>query len=136
MIEAARPSGTHRIVGFGSAVFVSRAFALAELSDPRPRINSRILASIDSGRSDLLSKAQLRCGNTRGGLDMVILFSSWRRDALGMEDVSEVCATTAGRFLEQHLGYRFHRLIMETVGEEEAAMICGFSVKWSADALH
>jgi hypothetical protein len=106
VIEAARPSGGHRIVGFGSAVFVSRAFALAELSNPRPSVNSRIIATIDSRRSVVLSEAQVRSGNSTGGLDMVVLFSSWRRDALSAEGVSEVCATTAGRFLEQHLGYR------------------------------
>jgi len=121
VIEAAWPPGGHRIVGFGSAVFVSRAFALAELSDPSPGVNSRIIASIDSGCSVVLSEAQLRFGNTRDGLDMVILFSSWRQNVLSPEGVSEVSSTMSSRFLERHLGYRFHRLMLETVGAAEAA---------------
>lgn len=122
VIEAARRTGRHRIVGFGCAVFVSRAFALAERSDPRPGVNARILASIDSGRPVTLTEAQLRSGNTRGGLDIVILFASWRQGVLSAEGVSEVGSAMAGRFLEQHLGYRIESLMMESVGAEEAAL--------------
>ena len=123
VIEAARPPQGHRIVGFGSAVFVSRAFADTELSDPRPGITSRIIASIDSGQSVVLTEAELRSGNTREGLDMVVLYGAWRRDELDSNGVSEVATALAVRFLEQHTGYRFSRLILESAGPEEAAMI-------------
>jgi hypothetical protein len=122
VIEATRPVKGHRILGFGAAVFVSRAFAEAEISDPHSGLNSRIIASIDSGRSVVLSEAELRSGNTRGGLEMVILYGSWRRDLLIQGEVSEVCAAATASFLEANLGYRFNRLLMETVGAEEAGM--------------
>ena len=122
VIEAGRPVQGHRIVGFGAAVFVSRAFADAELSQPRPCVNSRIIASIDSGRSVVLSEAELRACNTTGGLDMVVLFGSWRRDILNPAGVSEVATALATRFMEQHLGHRFNRLMIESVGPEEDAM--------------
>ena len=122
VIEAARPPQGHRIVGFGAAVFVSQAFADDELSTPRPGINSRIVASVDSGRSVVLSETELRSANTRGGLDMVILYGSCRRNLLNQGEVSEAATTMSVSFLEAHLGYRFHRLMMETVGREEAAL--------------
>ncbi|MBV8841474.1 MAG: hypothetical protein JO307_01575 [Bryobacterales bacterium] len=128
VIEAARPSAGHRIVGFGSGVFVSRAFALAELSDPRPGINSRILAGIDSGPSVILNEAQLRAGNTRGGLDMVVLHASLRHNVLSPQDVSEVASAMAARFMEQHLGYRIDRLMLETVCAEEAARLAAMYI--------
>lgn len=123
VIEAARPPQGHRIVGFGSAVFVSPAFAEAELSNPRPGLNSRIIASIDAGRSVVLSEAELRSGNSRGGLNLVVLFASWRRDILNPDGVSEVIVALNGRFMEDHLGYRFNSLILETAGPEEAATV-------------
>ena len=123
VIEAARPAQGHRIVGFGSAVFVSPAFAEAELSNPRPGLNSRIIASIDSGRSVVLSEAELRSGNSRGGLEMVIMYGSWRRDVLDADGVSEVIVALSGSFMEDHLGYRFNSLILETAGSEEAATV-------------
>ena len=122
VIEAARRPHGDRIVCFGAAAFVSQTFAEAELSDPRPCLNSRIIASIESERSVVLSEAELRSGNARGGLNMVILYGSWRRDMLNQAEVSEVCAVTSARFLEANLGYRFNRLLMETVGADEAAV--------------
>jgi hypothetical protein len=116
VIAAARS----RILGFGAAVFVSQAYAEAELSDPRPSLNSRIIASIDRGCPVVLNEAQLRSANTRGGLDMVILYGSWHEDVLNPEGVSEVGTALAVRFLEQHDGYRINRLMTETVGAYEA----------------
>jgi hypothetical protein len=123
VVEATRPPRGHRIVGFGAAVFVSPAFAETELSDPRPALNSRIIASIDSGRSVVLSEAELRSGNSRGGLNLVVLFASWRRDVLDADGVSEVIVALNGSFMEAHLGYRFNSLILETAGPEEAATV-------------
>jgi hypothetical protein len=48
VIEAPRAPGENCVVGFGSAVFVSGAFADAEVSDPRPGVNSRLIESIES----------------------------------------------------------------------------------------
>src|SRR4029077_14838843 len=102
---------------------VSPAFAEAELSNPRPGLNSRIIASIDSGRSVVLSEAELRSGNSRGGLEMVIMYGSWRRDVLDADGVSEVIVAPSGSFMEDHLGDRFNSLILEPAGSEEAATV-------------
>lgn len=131
VMEATRPPQGHRIVGFGAAVFVTPAFADAEISDPRPCLTSRIIASLDSRRSVVLSEAELRSGNSKGGLDMVVLYGSWRRDKLDSDGASEVATALAVRFLEQHAGYRFSRLLLETAGPEETAMIEGMRA-WRA----
>src|SRR5438552_2466266 len=50
VIEVVPPVNAHRIVGFGASVFVSPTFAQDEISNPRPGLNARIIASIACGR--------------------------------------------------------------------------------------
>ena len=136
VIEAPSTAAGPRILGFGADVFVSRAFAEEEVSNPRPGLNARIIASIDSGRSVILSDVQLRSANRKTGLDLVILYGSWRRDVLGGDAVSEVCTALASRFVELHHGYRLNQMITEVVGPEEKSqyeathawrIICSFN---------
>ena len=54
---------------------------------------------------------------------MVIMYGSWRRDVLDADGVSEVIVALSGSFMEDHLGYRFNSLILETAGSEEAATV-------------
>ena len=117
-VETATPVGGHRIVAFGADVFVSNAFVDAELANPRPFLNSRVLESVAQGRSVALSREQIREANSTGGLDAVILYGSWRRDLLAPEEVSEVCTLLATRYLQVRVGYRLNRLLMEVVNEE------------------
>ena len=119
VIEAPRPIAGQRILGFGAAVFVSQDFAEAEISNPRPGVNSRIIASVHSGRQLILTEAELRSANTKGELNLVILYGSWRRGALTPAGAAEVGASLASRFLETYQGYRMSRLISEAVGVEE-----------------
>jgi hypothetical protein len=62
---------------------------------------------------------------------MVILHGSWCQDVLSPECVSEIGTALAVRFLQQHEGYRFNRLIMETVGAAEAGRV-GVMHAWRA----
>jgi hypothetical protein len=82
VIEADPPIAGHRIVAFGASVFVSRAFAEQEISNPRPGLNARIIASVDSSQPAVLNKAQFRSANTKDGLDVVILYPTWRKGLL------------------------------------------------------
>src|SRR5262249_721974 len=75
-------SGVSRIVGFGSDALISREFVDAELGDPRPGLNSRILDNYRKGLPAVLNAAQIREGNTLGGLDIAILHGSLRFDLL------------------------------------------------------
>ena len=62
---------------------------------------------------------------------MVVLYATWRREELDADAVSEVATTLAVRYVEQHIGYRFSRLILGTSGPEEAAMIAAMHA-WRA----
>jgi hypothetical protein len=108
-----------RIVGFGASVFVRQRFADEEFSRPRPGLNARVFAGIDSGKSVVLSEPELRAANTTGGLDSLILYGSWRYEVLSPEGVHEVCSCLGFSYVENHRGYRLNRLIGETVGHEE-----------------
>lgn len=119
VIETDPPIAGYRIVSFGASVFVSRAFADDELSNPRPGLNARIIASVASGQPVVLSEAQLRAANTEGGLDLVILCPQWRRGILSAEEISEVQMLLASAFLQDHRGYRFNRLMAEAMDEIE-----------------
>lgn len=119
VIETQTPIAGHRIVGFGSSVFVSPCFADHELSMPRPGLNSRILQSIERSQSVVLSSIELRHSNTYSLLDLVVLCGCWIPSSLPREKVTQVQALLAMSFLEHHLGYRLRMLISEAVGEAD-----------------
>jgi hypothetical protein len=122
VIESDSPIGGHRIVGFGASVFVQPSLAEEELAHPRPGLNSRFIASVDSGQRVVLSEPELRSGNTRGGLDSLLLYGCWRKNVLTPDGMSHVCSALAARYLENHRGYRLNRLIVESVGDEESRL--------------
>lgn len=117
--ETTDGSGLRRIVGFGSDALISREFVDAELANPRPGLNSRILYDFRRKLPAVLNPAQIREGNTRGGLDIAILYASVRFDLLSKMEVSGICALMSGRFFEARRGYRVNRLITEAIGDEE-----------------
>ena len=119
VIEAESPIAGHTIAAFGASLFVSRAFAGEEISNPRPGLNSRIIASIHSRRAVILSEAEIRSANTKGGLDVVILYNSYSRGILGVETGYELLTLLALRFVELHAGYRMNQLIVEVTDQEE-----------------
>jgi hypothetical protein len=119
VIQADSSIASRRIVGFGASAFVQQGFVDEELSRPRPGLNARVFASIDSGKSVVLSERELRAANTTGGLDSLILYGSWRHDVLSFEGVHEVCSCLGFSYVENHRGYRLNRLFGETVGNEE-----------------
>jgi hypothetical protein len=57
--------------------------------------------------------------NTRGGLDVAILYGCWRQGLPVPEAVSEVCTALSTSFMELHRGYRIHQLLTEVIGEEQ-----------------
>jgi hypothetical protein len=130
VIEADPPIAGHSIVAFGASVFVSRAFADEEISNPTPGLNARIITSIASVRPAVLNKAELRSANTEGGLDLVVLCPKWRKGILSAKQVSEVQMLLASSFLQHHLGFRLNRLITEIMDEEERVSYAEASGAW------
>jgi hypothetical protein len=122
VIEAEAPIAGHKIVGCGLGVFVTRAFADRETSDPRPGLNARILAGVVSGERVLLSRAEIGAGNAGKGLDFVNLYGTWRDGILSTDQLSQVHGLLGTSFAEHFAGYRFHRVLKEAIGDPRIAL--------------
>ena len=116
VIESERPLAGHKIVGCGMGVFVTEAFADREIRNPRPGLNSRLIAGIESGESVVLSRAQIGAGNAREGIDFVNMYGTWRDGIMNSDQLSEVHALLGTSFVEHFAGYRFNRVLKEAVG--------------------
>ena len=105
------------IVGFGLAAFVKKSFADAEVENPRPGLNSRIIESVAAGDPVIATYEEVREANTRGDLQQVILDTSWNDTVLNAEQRDEVRVLLGRAFQEVFAGYRFSRILSEMVDE-------------------
>ena len=119
VIESSTPVATGRIVAFGSSVFVKADFATRELEDPKPGLNSRVVASIASGKSVVLTEKALCSNNARDALDIVILGGDYLYGVLSTEQVGEAEMMLAFSFMELHVGYRLNRILLETTSDAQ-----------------
>lgn len=107
----------HRMIGLGASVLVSTAFADAELADPRPDINSRVIASIHSGKPVLATQKEVAHANASEGVDVLVLYGTWRDEILSSKERQVVQTLLASSFTEWHAGYRIRRIFHETADE-------------------
>lgn len=117
--------GKTEIVGFGFSAFVKESFAEAELRDPSPGLNARIIESIDSGRPVVANYREIRDANTRGTLQQVILDTSWKDGRLTAAQVDEVRIVLGRTYQEVHAGYCIARVFAELVGEADFWHVSG-----------
>ncbi|MBZ5577901.1 MAG: hypothetical protein LAP40_15170 [Acidobacteriia bacterium] len=122
VMESEVPVAGHRIVGCGMGVFVARAFADREVADPRPGLNSRIIASVASGNPCVLSRAEIGDANAGAGLDFVNLYGTWRERGLNPGQLAEIHGLLGTSFVEHFAGYRFHRVLKEAIGASGIAL--------------
>jgi hypothetical protein len=122
VIESEAPIAGHKIVGCGMGVFVAEAFADKEIGDPRTGLNSRIIASVASGDPVLLSRAEIGAGNAGNGVDFVNMYGTWREGILNPDQLAEVHALLGTSFIEHFAGYRFNRVLKETIGASGIAL--------------
>ena len=113
VIESDVPIAGHKTVGCGMGVFVTRAFADREIGDPKPDLNSRIIAGVAAGEPVVLSRAEIGAGNAGDGIDFVNLYGTWRDGILNPDQLAEVHALLGTSFVEHFAGYRFTVLEME-----------------------
>ena len=123
----------YRLVGLGASVLVSRAFADAEIANPRPDINSRIIASIHSGRSVLATRNEVARANACGGVDVVVVGGTWHDQILSAAERQEVQTILATSFTEVLAGYRVRHILHETA-DEPAREFARLSVVFSTIA--
>src|SRR5215510_12776084 len=122
VIESERLLAGHKIVACGMGVFVTKAFTDREIRNPRPGINSRIIAGIASGDSVVLSRAQIGAGNAGEGVDFVNMYGTWRDGVLNADQLAEVHALLGTSFVEHFAGYRFNRVLKEAIGHSRIAL--------------
>jgi len=123
VFESSSLPQSHRMVGFGASVLVSSAFADAELANPRPDINSRVIASIHSGRSVLATPHEVARANSGDGVNVLILCGTWRHEILSPPDLQDTQTLSVTGFVEVHAGYRIRRILQEPVAEPEKSFV-------------
>jgi hypothetical protein len=119
VIEVATPLSANQKIAFGSSVFVTPEFATRELQNPRPGLNSRIIASVVSGKSVVLPETSLSNTSARNPLDLVILSGNLQYAAMNPEQTIQAEMTLPVAFAEAHVGYRLNRILLETVTERQ-----------------
>jgi hypothetical protein len=122
VIESERPIAGHRIVACGMGVFVSGLFADREIENPRPGLNSRIIAGVASGEPVVLSRAEIGAGNAGEGIDFVNMYGTWRDGITNADQLAEVHALLGTSFIEHFAGYRFNRVLKEAIGPSRIAL--------------
>jgi DNA-binding CsgD family transcriptional regulator len=122
VIESDRPIAGHKILACGMGVFVTTAYADRELKNPRPGLNSRIIAGIASGEAVVLSRNQIGVGNAGEGIDFVNMYGTWRDGIMNSRQLAEVQALLGSSFVEHFAGYRFKRVLKEAIGHSMIAL--------------
>jgi hypothetical protein len=115
VLQATPAIGGHRSIGFGAAVIVSCAFADAEVANPRPDINSRVIARLDSEQPVLASLPEVARANAGAGVDVLVMYGTWRDDVLSPAEREDVQTVMASSFASALAGYRVRRILHETV---------------------
>jgi hypothetical protein len=122
VIESEKAIAGNTIVACGMGVFVTKAFADREIRNPRPGLNARIIASLASGESIVLSRSQIGSGNASEGLDFVNLYGAWREGVLKPAELAEAQALLGTSFVEHFAGFRFNRVLKEAIGDSQIAL--------------
>jgi hypothetical protein len=122
VIESERPVAGHKIVACGMGVFVAPAFADREIGNPRPGLNSRIIAGLAAGEAVILNRNQIAAGNAGRGVDFVNMYGTWREGIMNAVQLAEAQALLGSSFVEHFAGYRFNRVLKEAVGPAGIAL--------------
>jgi hypothetical protein len=117
VLESRPPIAGQRLIGFGASVLLSAAFAEAELANPLPDINSRVVASLFTGRSALATRAEVAAANAADGVNVLVLCGGWRDDIVNAAERQDVQTILASSFTESHAGFRIRRILAETADE-------------------
>jgi hypothetical protein len=115
VIEAETPGQNRHIVNFGASAFVRPEFLNAEIVDPRPGLNSRIIAGLAAGAPVLLTREEIATANAGNGLDAVFLSFVWWHTSTPIE-FAEMMMACIGSCVEAHAGYRLRSATVECPG--------------------
>ena len=117
VLESSPAIRGHRLIGLGASVLISSTFADTQIANPRPDINSRVIASIHSGQSVLATRNDVARANAGSGVDVLVLCGYWRDEILGPAERQDVQTLLASSFAEWLAGFRIRRILHETAYE-------------------
>ena len=123
LIQSDPPIRGHRLIGLGAAVFVADAFVNRELRDPRPDINSRIMAAVAFRNPVLATRDDIANGNAGEGLNVVVIGGFWKDSILSITQRREVQILLPSSFAECLSGYRIRQILYESVDEPEKKFV-------------
>jgi hypothetical protein len=113
LVESETPLCGHRVIGFGAGVYVTSGFMEAELAEPRPGMAARLIASIDSGHSEVLDYEEIRTANSADGLYGMFFDAAWRRSVLSPDQDAEARALIPYGMFRGLEGNRFRLFVRE-----------------------
>jgi hypothetical protein len=119
VVEASPDLRGHRLLAFASRVLVAPGFIDAEIENPRPDVNARLIADVHAGRPVLATRTQIGHANAGAGVDVLVLIGTWRDEVLAPAEKQEVHTLFAKSFLDRHTGFRVRRILHETVNKPE-----------------
>ncbi len=118
VFESVQPKERARLIGFGATVFVEQAFANAELFSPRPGLNARIITSLRHGPSVVLDRHAIARANAADGVDVVVLYGSWRSHGLSDRELQEVQLQLSMSLAQLLSGYKVRTIFGEARGAQ------------------
>ncbi len=117
VVENGPPTAARQVVGVGLTVFVENDYAEAELANPRPGLNARLMDAIARGRSPVLDRRRVAAGNREGDLTLVALhFASPQVGELNL-DALKTLAASLDLLRLISAGHSTKRVIIEAVDD-------------------
>ena len=123
-VTSSVPIQGFRQIGFGAAVILTRFFTNAELADPRPNINARLIADLCAGQRVLADRNDVARANASDGVDVLVLCPScWREGILNAAQEKEVDQLLPSSFVEWLAGLRIRTILAETADDHSDAHV-------------
>lgn len=122
VIEASPPVQGQSIIGFGSAVLVRSQFLDSEIAKPRPYVASRVFAGLAEGTSVLATRELVATANADRGVDVVVLYTSYRSEILNDALTHDVRTAFVDSLIAELAGYRVSRVLSETTSPQLEAL--------------
>jgi hypothetical protein len=108
------------IEGFGASVFVDDGFVDEFMGERRNYLDAAVYERILSGRSPVLSQAELADANAGDGLNIVVLNYGLRSHDLSDPMTQRVLQVGSAAFYSLHSGYRLKMMLNEVFGPTAA----------------
>jgi hypothetical protein len=119
VVTGSKMPAAEPVNGVGASVFVDEHFAQNELNDPRPGLNGRVVSSQLGEGSLAFSRDKIASANSSDGLNVAILTGRWNARLVDEEEIKETRLILASTFSELHAGYRFKRVLIELIDEQD-----------------